>query len=158
MSTEERIVEVRPQTLVGTVLSPGDVIILTFGTDDGPRRRTDPVTATGSSINLSSVVRVSLPGRAKALNAELHLIIGDNKTRIIGKGKLDLTHGLIPRINNGHIAAEVVTRCAPSEMFPSRRVLVPVLSHLRAWAGFRSPWHQGQDHRPAQTRNQNDHA
>jgi len=103
----ERVLEVEARRLVGNILSPGDAIILTFGTGDA-RKRTDPVTATGNSVNLSCVVRVGFPDKAKLLHVELHLIIGENKTRVIGKGTLDVQHGLIPRMSGGRTAEETL--------------------------------------------------
>lgn len=104
----ERVLEVQAWRLAGSVLAPGDSIILTFGVGDGARKRSDPLTATGPSVNLSSVVRVGFPASSKTLHAELHLIIGDNKTRIIGKGSLNLQGGLVPRMSGGRTAEETL--------------------------------------------------
>jgi hypothetical protein len=103
---EHGMMEVHARRLVGSVLAPGDVVIFVFGTGEGARTRTDPVTCTGTTVNLSTVVRVRLAPKARTLNAELHLIIGDNKTRIIGKGTLNLQGGLIPRMSGGRTAKE----------------------------------------------------
>ena len=107
MADEERgVLEVHARRLVGSVLAPGDAIIFVFGAGEGARTRTDPVTCTGSTVNLSTVVRVGVALAARTLHAELHLIIGDNKTRIIGKGTLNLQGGLIPRMSGGRSAEE----------------------------------------------------
>jgi len=104
----ERVLEVQVRRLAGSVLAPGDSVILTFSAGEGARKRTDPATATGPSVNLSSVVRVGFPDKAKTLHAELHLIIGENKTRIIGKGSLSLQAGLVPRMSGGRTAEETL--------------------------------------------------
>ena len=108
MSRSERVLEVQIRRLVGSVLEPGNLILLTFSTGEGARTRTDPVTATGDIINLTSVLRVAFPENAKKLYCELHVIIGDNKTRVIGKGELSTQGGLIPRMSGGRTAEEAI--------------------------------------------------
>lgn len=91
----------------GEGLEAGQSAILTFHVG-GPKKRSDPITITGKATNLGLRINLPFPEDCKTLSVELHKIIGENKTRVIGKGSLNTGGPLLPRMSGGREAAETV--------------------------------------------------
>jgi hypothetical protein len=54
-------------------------------------------------------VQLKVPERAKVLSVELHKSIGEGKTRVIGKGTVNMAGNLLPRMSGGREAEETIT-------------------------------------------------
>eukprot|EP00282_Hemiselmis_andersenii_P021411 CAMPEP_0172028998 /NCGR_PEP_ID=MMETSP1041-20130122/17890_1 /TAXON_ID=464988 /ORGANISM="Hemiselmis andersenii, Strain CCMP439" /LENGTH=124 /DNA_ID=CAMNT_0012685119 /DNA_START=205 /DNA_END=575 /DNA_ORIENTATION=+ len=99
----------------GSELDAGQSVILTFSVDGGAKYRSDPLTLVGEATVLQARVTISAPpgGAMKALACEVHNVLGENRTKVIGKGQLSL-HGTIqPRMSGGREASEEIMLKGP---------------------------------------------
>mmetsp|Transcript_38732 Transcript_38732/g.121998 ORF Transcript_38732/g.121998 Transcript_38732/m.121998 type:complete len:615 (+) Transcript_38732:52-1896(+) len=101
------VLEVQVHRLQGEDLQAGGSVILTFGAGEA-KKRTNPITLTGPLTNIESRLLVDFPNSATSLQVELHSIIGENKTRIIGKCTLRMTGLIFPRMSGGRSADETL--------------------------------------------------